>query len=376
MKGNIHTIKLIRSAIQVGLTAAVIFAAPATNIAFAANLGSQGSATSAQGAAEGGRKSTISLSNTIIASPLVPNDPGLFNLLIDGSVYAADVGNGGSTPLVPAKPGTHIISETAGSGTYLSNYSVSFACSGPGLLSVTQTGPTSASVSVDPAASVSCAITNTNIVQPAAGALKVIHRSAGASATFSYTSSSAVPNTAVPNDSGVTKSFQIAAPSGASWNESSYTMKPVALPGFPARVTVTQSFLSGWTLTNISCANANGGNSSTWQVSPATATVNLFANEEVACTFTSAQNSYLTVTITTDPAGDNTLFYVNLNAPGFAPQGISSGQTVRYQVVPGAYSVTETLPSGWMLKGTTCQNVMVSAGESVTCTVTNTKMAS
>jgi hypothetical protein len=54
---------------------------------------------------------------------LSPNeDPGLFNLRIDGLVKAANVGDGGTTGEVVLATGNHTVSETAGTGTSLGDY--------------------------------------------------------------------------------------------------------------------------------------------------------------------------------------------------------------------------------------------------------------
>ena len=42
-------------------------------------------------------------------------------------------------------------------------------------------------------------------------------------------------------------------------------------------------------------------------------------------------------------------------------------------MTPGTYSVAETVPTGWLKTGDTCQNVVVGAGAQVSCTLTNTK---
>jgi len=49
-------------------------------------------------------------------------DRGLFNLQIDGTTIAADVGRGGSTGPVRLAPGLHRVGETAATGTELANY--------------------------------------------------------------------------------------------------------------------------------------------------------------------------------------------------------------------------------------------------------------
>jgi hypothetical protein len=50
------------------------------------------------------------------------NDPGKFNLQIDGTTYAADVGDGGDTGAITLNAGPHTVGETAGTGTDLIHY--------------------------------------------------------------------------------------------------------------------------------------------------------------------------------------------------------------------------------------------------------------
>lgn len=59
---------------------------------------------------------------------LSPNtDPGLFNLLIDGNVDAANVTDGGTTGAQTLSIGSHTVSETAGTSTNLSDYTAVFS---------------------------------------------------------------------------------------------------------------------------------------------------------------------------------------------------------------------------------------------------------
>lgn len=89
---------------------------------------------------------------------------------------------------------------------------------------------------------------------------------------------------------------------------------------------------------------------------------------------------HLIVQKTTLPSGDNTSFSISASGTGDI-SGNSAG-TIKdnvdknYEVTPGIYSVTETVPSGWVKTGDTCQNVTVNAGETKYCTFTNTKKGS
>ncbi len=76
-----------------------------------------------------------------VVKQLVPaNDPGKFNLRIDGVTKAANVGDGGSTQAQVISPGTHTVSETAAAGTNLSDYNRTFAgdCSANGTVTLAQ----------------------------------------------------------------------------------------------------------------------------------------------------------------------------------------------------------------------------------------------
>jgi hypothetical protein len=60
---------------------------------------------------------------TVSRVTVVPfGDPGRFNLHVDNTTLATNVGNGGRTGPHPFPPGVHTLSETAGAGTSLANY--------------------------------------------------------------------------------------------------------------------------------------------------------------------------------------------------------------------------------------------------------------
>lgn len=82
------------------------------------------------------------------------NDPGLFNLRIDGVTYGANKPCGGTTGAITVGVGIHTVSETAGTGTILTNYFPTFsgACNVAGQVIIS-----------NPSDAVTCTITNTNI---------------------------------------------------------------------------------------------------------------------------------------------------------------------------------------------------------------------
>ncbi len=89
------------------------------------------------------------------------NDPGLFNLLINGTAHATNVGNGGTTGAVTISAGTNSVSETAGTNTSLSSYTSTVSCVDPQGNVVASGSGTSLSVNVISGINVTCTFTNT-----------------------------------------------------------------------------------------------------------------------------------------------------------------------------------------------------------------------
>ena len=66
---------------------------------------------------------------TVVKEIIGFNDPGLFNLLVNGNAVAPNVGDGGQGTSGIINPGTPVtVTETAGTGTNLGNYTSSLAC--------------------------------------------------------------------------------------------------------------------------------------------------------------------------------------------------------------------------------------------------------
>src|SRR5581483_4158962 len=92
-------------------------------------------------------------------------DPGVFDLFIDGTQFATNVGNNGDTGVQTVLAGNnHIVAETAGTGTLLSDYSpITVTC----VDAVTQApvasgvGPILPNITVAPNQHVLCMFTNT-----------------------------------------------------------------------------------------------------------------------------------------------------------------------------------------------------------------------
>ena len=97
---------------------------------------------------------TITVTKHLISNSL---DPAKFNLRIDGTTYAANVGDGGTTGAVSVASGTHTVSETAGTNANLSNYTARIACSDGSA----GYGTSLSGITVNNGDNVTCTITNT-----------------------------------------------------------------------------------------------------------------------------------------------------------------------------------------------------------------------
>jgi hypothetical protein len=99
-----------------------------------------------------------------VTKKLVPaSDSGKFNLLIDGAVKAANVGDGGTTGTQTVNTGNHTVGESAGTGTSLSNYDATLSCVDKAHGAAADTDGT---VKVDAGDAWECVITNTRKTPP------------------------------------------------------------------------------------------------------------------------------------------------------------------------------------------------------------------
>src|SRR5207302_1893244 len=127
-----------------------------------------------------------------------------------------------------------------------------------------------------------------------------------------------------------------------------------------------------------------------WEAAPGSPTgecsftVNYPANagHTYTCTFTNRKLAKIVVKKITDPRPDPTNSSFTFAAGGgFSPTSFSlknGEQTTYSNLLPGSsYNVAETVPAGWDLSSSTCDDgsqvtaIDVSAGETVTCTFTN-----
>ena len=87
---------------------------------------------------------------------------------------------------------------------------------------------------------------------------------------------------------------------------------------------------------------------------------------------------HLIVHKVTVPSSDTTTeFPISVSGTGAVTPptstNLTGGSSHNFEVIAGTYSAAETVPSGWDKTGDTCQNVVVAAGQTAECTITNTQ---
>ena len=140
--------------------------------------------------------------------------------------------------------------------------------------------------------------------------------------------------------------------------------------------TITESVPAGWALetTGPGCVETTDG-----------VTVTPAPGEVVSCIFRNTNLAVITINKVTVPAGDPTAFDFAASG-GLTPASfdLADGESQVFDASPGvAYTITESVPPGWSLatSGTDCvattNGVTVTpvAGQVVSCTFTNTKLA-
>ncbi len=268
-------------------------------------------------------------------------------------------GGAGQSVITGLAAGTYTITEAVPAGWNLT----ALTCTDPTTDTTFDLATGAATIHLASGESVVCNYTDTR-----QGSITVVKSTAGGNGTFSFTG----PTT--PASPGGT--FQITASGGTG---------QVVLTGLPpGTYNVTEAVPAGWDLTNIDCVDPSGGTSK----NATTAIVGLAAGENVTCTFVDTKRGAIIVQkVTQGPDGQ--FDFTGSQAFSITTTGGNGQNTAAYaSVAPGNYTITETVPAGWQLTSLSCSDgsptdlgaktasVGVSAGEIVTCTFTDTKLAS
>jgi hypothetical protein len=147
--------------------------------------------------------------------------------------------------------------------------------------------------------------------------------------------------------------------------------------------TVQETMVEGFVLTDLSCADATGD--TTTDLATGTATINVNEGEHVTCTYENTKNATLTIVKDAIPDDSQDFTFTGTGSIGEFTLDDDNDPTLSnnsiFNIEPGTYSITETVPSGWNLTSATCDNgdnidsIILGAGESVTCTFVDTKNA-
>ena len=136
----------------------------------------------------------------------------------------------------------------------------------------------------------------------------------------------------------------------------------------PGAYSVAETVPSGWDLASPVCTSSIAD-------TEAAGSLELDAGETITCTFTNTKRGHLIVQKTTTPGADQTVFTISASGAGTITGGgagtVTDALDRDYEVTPGTYSVSETVPPGWAKTGDDCQNVPVAAGQTQTCLLTN-----
>ncbi len=169
------------------------------------------------------------------------------------------------------------------------------------------------------------------------------------------------------------------------------------VPGGPFTVTEDDPTSDGFDLTNLSCtvdANPAGGTTASEDLVNRKATINIGPAGEVTCTYTNTQRGHIIVDKVTvpDPDPSNTSFSFTTTGTGYTGFSLTNAATPNDQELQpnAAYSVTETVPTGWSLTGLSCSSDLgtssfstseptatisnLAPGDTVRCTFTNTQL--
>ncbi len=312
-------------------------------------------------------------------------DPfGSFNYTsdVDGnfSLTTTAAGEGGSDDITfnDVMPGQYTVVETGiPLGFGLESLSCNDSDAG-GTASSTNLQTATATINVDPGETVEC--TYTNLREAAPGIVKIRKLSIGGAGQFNYTGElGPFPLTTVSAGTMPANVADLTDPANP------LNLVEKTFPGALQDIyDVTETVPAGWDLTSLTCNDPNNPIADTTvNLNTATASISVDDGETVICTYVNVKRGRIKVDKVTQPASDLQLFTFNPSYGNSFQLADASPMNDSGLLVPGSYSVSETVPSGWELTNTVCNsslggtepagNITLDPGEVVTCTFTNTK---
>ncbi len=267
-------------------------------------------------------------------------DSGLFNLQIDGTTYKYDAGNNGSTGEKIVDAGNHIIRETAGTATTLTDYTSSIECkdaNGSGSIVAQITGPGPLTVPVENNDDIVCTITNTY----QGGSVTIIKdRVPDYPESFQFT--------------GDLGSFDLSGDSTAVDYQKTFTNLT------PQTYVVTELEPSETYLDSISCTG-DTDNGTVVNLDNNSVNIDLDQNEDIVCTFTNKERGSISGTKWEDMNGNGIRDAEDLPISGWTVKldkdadGVidqttttdGNGDYTFNNLLPGTYKVLEESPYPW-----------------------------
>lgn len=266
------------------------------------------------------------------------------------------VGGAGQTVIGSLTPGAYSIAELVPTGWDLT----ALTCVDPTSDSSVNLATATAAINLSAGENVTCTFTDTR-----RASITVVKQTAGGDGTFDFAGPGNVP-------------FQITTSGGTA--QTVFSNLP------PGSYTVSESVPVGWDLTALTCVDPSGGTST----APPSANIGLAPGENVTCTFSDTRRGSIVVQKQT-LGGDGTFNFVGSQAFSITTGGGFGSDTSTYaSVASGSYTITETVPTGWSLTNLVCVDpttdssvnlatqtatANVGPGETITCTFTDTRLA-
>ena len=287
-----------------------------------------------------GETVTCTFNNTLrpgqleVIKDLVPDDdPGLFDLQIDGVTEKADASDGDTTGKKTLYPGTYTVGEAAGTGTSLDGYTSSIECKDQGgtgttVASSSDSGPLDVPIASDD--DIVCTVTNS----PNTGQLEVV-------------------KALVPFDDLGLFHLQIdAVTEKVDASDGDTTGKKTVEPGTYAvgELAGTGTSLGDYT-SSIECKDQGGTGTTVASSSDSgPLDVPVGSNDDIVCTITNSRSAgQLEVIKNLVPIGDSGLFDLQIDGLTEYTDASDGDSTGKKTVNPGTHNVGEVAGTGTSL---------------------------
>ena len=295
-----------------------------------------------------GEDVTCTFTNTRLGSITIEKNTvggdGTFDFTGSLGAFGLTTASGTNSKTFDVLPGTYDVTETAQAGFDLT----ALSCDDGSTSLVTRT----ATIDITSGESVTCNFTNT----ADQGSITIVKETVGGDGTFGF--------------NGALGAFSLTTPGATA----SQTFNVA-----PGTYAVTETAQAGFDLTALSCDDG-----STTNVGTATATIDLADDENVICTFTNTRQGSITIEKST-VGGDGTFGFTGDLGP-FGLTTVNATASTDFDLPTGTYDVTESVSTSFALTGLICDDgstisidtrtasVVLSAGEVVICTFTNTEV--